>query len=357
MSQFIPKILTATFLAAILALALGGTDVRAQALVINGETIADATLYAAAKKEGTFTVYGTVPPDTFNHFKAAFEKDTGIKMEFLRLPSADNYQRVQAEHAAGKLGADYVDLSDQTLIKQLVDRGILGRPHKVPAFERIAATLKDPEGRWYTLNRQAQVPGYNSAIVKGNEVPKSWNDLLNPKWKGKIGASSIAVGGSNFVTYAFLKEKVAPDYWAKLATQDVKLYPSFAPMVSDLARGEVHIALNSIVAFLDQRRQGAPVQPIIPSEGVAGFPLAGGITSTAKSPNAAAVFINWSLSKHGGTVIASQGLYATHPDAPPPTAEGVVFPPAAQVWSPDVDNWIKVRSAYIEEWQKLFKVQ
>src|SRR5271165_5472996 len=90
-------------LAGVLLLAL---PARAQ-LVIEGETITDAKTYDAAKKEGRLLLYGTYPGDAMNPIIAAFQSDTGIKVDYVRLPTQNMFQRAVSEFAAKKLEADY----------------------------------------------------------------------------------------------------------------------------------------------------------------------------------------------------------------------------------------------------------
>src|SRR5215510_455844 len=118
-------------------------------LVIAGETISDARTVDAARKEGRLLAYGTYPTDAMRPILAAFQQDTGIAVEYVRLPTQSMYQRLTAEFAAKKLEADYVDLTDLPLIAQLMERGILTVPHKVPAFDAIPPAIRNPDGRWY----------------------------------------------------------------------------------------------------------------------------------------------------------------------------------------------------------------
>lgn len=330
----------------------------AAALVVDGEAIADATLFDAAKKEGRVLLYGTWPESNFAPVRQAFESDTGITIDFVRFTTQMLFPRATAEFAAGKLTADYIDLTDLTLIRDLVRRGILDHPHKVPGFDRLAPEVRDAEGRWYVIFRLPQVMGINAAIVPKAEWPKSWLDLLQPQWQGKIGMPSLDVGGSAFTTFAFLREKVAPDYWSRLAANAIRIYPAVAPAISDLVRGEISISVTGASSFVEQMKSGAPVDVIFPSEGVGVFPIAGGLTTTGQHPNAAAVFLDWMTSKRGGTIIAQQGSYALNPDvAPPTTPSGITFPPLTSVWNIDVEHWEDIRDSYSKEWRATFQAR
>ncbi|MGE3244947.1 MAG: ABC transporter substrate-binding protein [Beijerinckiaceae bacterium] len=287
-------------------------------LVVDGEQIAERALFEAAKKEGQLNLYGTWPPANQKILSDAFTKDTGIKISFVRATSGKLYPRVLAEFAAGRLGADFVDLTDLTFVLDLAKKGVLAVPHKTPSWDKIPASLKDSEGRWYTFMRLVQVIGVNTAIVKPGEEPKGFAELLDPKWKGRIGMPTIDAGGSAFSVQAFVREVVDKDYWKKMKAQEPRVYPSIAPTVTNLVRGEVHAILAGGSSIVAQMKRGAPVKVIFPSEGVPAFTLSGGVTKSARNPNAAKLYLNYITSKRGGSVIGTVGDYGTHPDAVPP---------------------------------------
>jgi iron(III) transport system substrate-binding protein len=342
---------------ALVALWLAQTPVAAQ-LVIAGETISDAKILDAARKEGRLLAYGTYPADPMKPILAAFQQDSGVTVEYVRLPTQTMYQRITSEYAAKKLEADYVDLTDLPLIAQLMERGIMAVPHKVPAFDAIPAAIKNPDGRWYAVVRPVAVIGVNRSRVADADIPKSWKDLLNPKWKGVIGTPSIDAGGSVLTMYSFLRDKVDPDFAKKLAALSPRIYPAVAPLSTDLARAEVAIAMGAIAepAWL-QMKAGAPLRVVFPTEGIASFPAAGGISSTAKNPNAAALFLNWMTSRHGGNVIARGGAYPANPNADRPHLEGLDYPPADQVWNLKIDEWMAERDTRMKEWRETFGIK
>lgn len=340
-----------TGLACIQCAVFGAT---AQGLIIAGEQIADAKTYADAKKEGKVLMFSAFPADALKTVTDAFRADSGIGVDIVRLTTEKLFPRVVAEFAAGKLTADFIDLTDLTLTKELADKGILNRRHRVPSFDAIPPAIKDPEGRWYAFYRPVSSIGVNSAIVKEADQPKIWRDLLDPKWKGKIGLQSIDVGGSAFTLNLFLREVYDPDFWKKLAAQNPRIYPGVAPAVTDMVRGETSLVAFGSPPLVAQIAQGAPVRIVFPSDGLPSFPVSGGIPVSAKNPNAAAVLVNWLASKRGGEVIGSVGAYPVHPGAPAPRPAGIVFPSADKVWNVSVDQWSKVRIRYSEEWRKTF---
>ena len=334
---------------------LSGTA-TAQALVVDGEQIADAKTFAAAKKEGKVLAYGTWPERNWNPaVKANFEKDTGITLEFVRMTTQVLFQRVTAEAAANRLAADVIDVTDAILLGQLMQRNILNKPHKVPSFNRIPADAKDPEGRWYAFMRLPIVIGINTAVIKPADEPKRWIDLLNPKYRGQIGTSSLDVGGSAFTTWLFLREKVNPDFWSRIRENKIRVYPSVAPVLTDLVRGEIGIGFMGVTSFQEQERAGAPIKTIFPEEGSSLLSIQGGIANSATHPNAAIVLVNWLTSKRGSAAIAQQKAYGAHMDVAPPTLlDGRKFTPVDDLWDLPLDRWAKIREPASEEWRKLY---
>lgn len=330
---------------------------QGQDLVVNGEKVADAKLIETARKEGALVLYGTYPDAGMDQIRAGFTKATGIATQYTRLTTQRMHPRVTTEFAASKLEADYVDLTDLTLIKDFVDKGILAQPHKVPAFEKIPAALKDSQGRWYTILRPCSAIVVNTARVKEPDYPVSWLDALDPKWNGKIGTPSIDAGGSSFTNYTFLRDVVAPDYWQRLTLVKPRVYPSLLPATTDVARGETSMLIGGPEPLYEQIKAGAPLKVIFPKEGVACFPAAGGIAAKTKRPNAAAVWMNYLMSKAGGDVIADTGAYASHPDAANPKPAGIAYPPQASVWNIKIEDWVAKRDRYSSEWRTTFGVK
>lgn len=336
------------------AVALSSTNsARAQALILDGEEVANAALYAAAKKEGGLSAYATYSSESMSDALDGFRKDTGLKIDYIRLPTSKLYDRAIAEFVAGKLTADYMDLTDLTLIADWKKRGILAA-HKVPSFDKIAPELKDKDGYWIYIVRPVQTIAVNTELVKEADYPKSWADTFDPKWKGKIGMQSIDAGGSAVTLFAFLREKVDPKSWDKIAANDPRTYATMAPAVNDLVRGRVAMAYGGAASFSGQIENNAPLKIIIPTEGIAAFGAFGNVTSVAKNPNAAKVWVNYLTSKRGGGMIARSGSYGTHPESAAPVAAGYTAPPPSQVWSVSPEKWDAIHDTWVDEWKTIF---
>jgi iron(III) transport system substrate-binding protein len=337
---------------AIAVIALLPTTAMAQGLVIDGETIADAKLLAAAKAEGKILLHGTRPSESIGPVFEGFEKDTGIRIDYVRGPSSKVYERVLAEFSVNKLEFDYADLTDLTLIKEWVSRDVLAA-HKVPWHDRLAPEIKHPDGKWYYIARPTMVIGINTAEVAEKDWPKSWKESLDAKWKGKMGMQSIDVGGSAFSLQAYLKMHVAEDAWPRLGQIEPRLYSAVSNVLTDLVRGRIGIAYLDASSVATQIAAGAPLKMIFPSEGLVGFGVFGNVTKTAPHPNAARLWMNYATSKRGSTLMAASGAYGTHPDAPPPVAAGVTFPSQNTVWTIDPARWDAITGPWTAEWKEI----
>ena len=345
------RIATIVSIAAFVAAA--GAPVSAQ-LVKDGEMIADAKLFSAAKAEGKVNIFGTYPSESLQSVLEEFKKDTGIGLEYVRLPTSRMYDRVIAEFAANRLEADYVDLTDLALIKGWMERGILA-PHKTPSHDKISRLLRDDNGYWYYIVRPIQVVAVNTETLKEADYPKKWADLLNPKYKGLIGMPHLDAGGSALALYAFWRNKVDPKAWEKLAANEPRIQATAIPVQNDLQRGRTSVATVGAAGMLQLIEDKAPIKIIIPEEGLVAFGAMGNVAKSAKNPNAAKLWVNYVTSKYGSTLMSKTGSYGTHMDAPPPRHGPYAFPPQDQVYTLSIDEWSKIVENYPKEWRDAFE--
>ena len=346
--------------ALLVPLLLAGSIATARAasgdLVIGGEKIADAATYSAAKSEGKVTLYSTYVLSAMKAVTAKFKADTGIDVEIVRLITPLMYDRVISEYNTKKLVADYVDLTDVTLVNQLAQKGILAG-YKTGSFGALGPALRDPDGKWYSLMRSLMGVGINTAVLAPGDVPKRWADLSDAKYKGKIGFLGIDAGGTGFALAFFQNQKFGADYLKKIAALQPRTYLSGSPLDADLARGQFAIGIAPVDGLLDDVRSGAPVKIITLAEGVPAYTTTGGMTTTGAHPHAAQVFLDWMTSKHGGDVIQANGAYGPRKDAVAPVIEGAEFPSAAQLYNIRPADVISSRDALSKEWHTIFGVK
>jgi iron(III) transport system substrate-binding protein len=263
------------------------------------------------------------------------------------------FDRVTAEFSAHRLPADWVDTTDITLTDQLAQKGIIASS-TVPGIRDVPKVLRDGGGHWYMIVRSLMIVGVNTAVVKPGDVPVKWTDLLDPRWKGKIGMASIDAGGTTYSVYFFLRQKFGIDFWKKLAAQNPRLVPSAAPVLTDLERGETSIALEPQESLVGAIANGDPVRIVHPDGGSPAYGISGGITSTAPHPHAAQLWLDWITSKRGGSVLASFGSYGINAASPTPTMAGLTFPPPSEVYNIRPADYNQSRATFTKEWHQIF---
>jgi len=176
------------------------------------------------------------------------------------------FERIATEAQAAKTQGDVAVITNVALAKALIDRKLV-RPWTPPEAGKYPANAK-AEGLWYAASGSLMYPIYNTELVAGSDVPKSWNDLLDPKWKGKIATAPVTIGGTAWMQYDFMVKELGNDYLKKFAVQAPKLFPAYDPAVLSVARGETGIAIISALSEYSLRiRQGAPIAPLLLPEG------------------------------------------------------------------------------------------
>ena len=132
-------------------------------------------------------------------------------------------------------------------------------------------------------------------------------DFTKPEYGNKqIGEVFAASGGTTWTRIMFERQVLGEDYWKRQAATNPVLYPSGAPMSDALVRGEIVMGPLLYNAVLPKQRAGAPVEIIFAPEGAPVNPYASGVPRTAAHPNAAKLFLNWSLSEEGQTFMIKE---------------------------------------------------
>lgn len=340
---------------AIVLTALGSASAR-QALTLYGEQIADATLFDAAKAEGTLTYYTVNFEDMERATLDQFKQETGINYEVVRLAGGRMYERIMTESGGGQLQADLVSLSEPILMKTLIDKGILAS-YKIPNWDAIPAALKHPDGMYYTENRYAKILGYNKTVIAPDKVPTSWADLLKPDFANLLGIQEANSGGISWTT-ALLQRTIDPNFWTKLGANRPKLYNGMTPIAEDVTRGEIGVGEMTFGLARAAMDSGAPVGVIFPKEGLPAAAILVGLTSVAKHPNAAKVYLNWIESKHGGTIITQNfGDWASNPAVASPDGSkyGVTLPAATSLWMANPAEAEAHKKDWLPQWDAAFR--
>lgn len=276
-------------------------------------------LIEGAKKEGKVSFYtGLIVDQVVRPVKDAFEKEYPfLQVEFFRGNADRLAQKMLAEYQAKRYEVDIVSGSSAATILQRA--GVMQRFYSPPIAE-YPSELKDPNGFWGSTNVYFMTLGYNTKMVKANELPKTYEDLLNPRWKGQMmWSTSRGSGAPQFIGNIFLTmgQEAGKAYLQKLKQQNIAKSTASARQILDLViAGEYPMAIQIFNhhAYIS-KAAGAPVdwQPLEP---VTATINSIGLAKNAPHPHAAMLFLDFVLSKKGQKVFQAANYLPAHPEIP-----------------------------------------
>ena len=258
---------------------------------------------ARAEKEVTF--YSSLQPPQVEPFTRAFHKRYPfLKVNAARISGSKVVVRIQSEMNAGKNLVDVINVSGEEAAA-LKKVGSLD-PYLSPQREFYPPSAKDKDGYFTAMSFLTMVLGYNSNLVKRADVPKSYDDLLQPKWKGQMYLDNEAYDWFAVLLKHFGRDK-GLQYMRALAKQEPTMMRGRTAQAQLLVAGERAIGIvQSGNTMLDYKAKGAPVDMSILDPYLA---LSNSIllAKHALHPHAAALLIDWSLSEEGQNMVTSFG--------------------------------------------------
>jgi len=279
---------------------------------------ADAALIEAAKKEGKVIYYTSVDLPIAERIAKAFEaRFPGIAVRVERTGAERVFQRIGQEYASRIYAVDAVNSSDAAHFIVWKRDGILEPfvPEDVARFYKDEH--KDPEGTFAGFRVGLVVIGYNTRMVKAEEAPKSFADLLDPKWAGKMVKAHPGYSGTIMTATQQMARDLGWEYFEKLAKQRIMQVQSASDPPKKLDLGERAImADGNEYNLLQLKEAGKPVEVVYPTEGA---PLVIGpnaIFKRAPNPNAARLFQLFSFTPECQQLIIDVGgMRSMHPQA------------------------------------------
>jgi iron(III) transport system substrate-binding protein len=280
-----------------------------------GASGANQTLIDAARKEGTVVWYTSVETTLAEEVGKRFEaRYSGIKVDVNRSGSERVMQRVMQEAQSNVKAVDVIHTSDAGNFVDLRDQKMILK--YVPAsVEKYASNFKDKDGYYFAWRSSLSVPGYNPKVINAQDTPKSWQDLLDPKWKGKMVSAHPSYSGTIVTWEAAITDLYKTEYLDALAKQDVMLVQSAQDPVTKVTSGERPLAINGTdYSYFNDKKKGNPVEVIYPTDGAPFITSPSAIAQDAPHPNAAKLFTEWLFEIEAQQILVDNGLYSGHPD-------------------------------------------
>jgi iron(III) transport system substrate-binding protein len=313
--------------------------------LVNAAEIDDRKkLVDAANKEGNVVFYTSMDAGDARSLTQAFQKKyPGIKTDFYRAGREAVFSRFSVEQKAGRFVTDVVSVGEFHIL-EMKKQGLITR-YPSPEMQAFAPEFKDPQGYWTCVYLTVAVLAYNTKRVKPDEAPRRYEDLLSPKWKGRMALDANEERWVPGLMQTMGRDKTV-SYLKALAQQDIYIRRGRSLLTQLLLAGEFDV---QIVAYWHEvnrlMRDKAPINWVGMEPAISGAPQIA-MVSKAPHPNAARLFIDFVISAEGQGIIAKLGRVAARPGIKP---EG--YPEKLKLFLPNAE----LVAAQLDENHKLYE--
>ena len=280
---------------------------------VNAQSL-DEIHKAAVKEGGTLNFYGTLAQVNAERILPVFEKRfPGIKVNHVDATSDKLVARAVTEARGGRTLGDVLQIPLEN-VSQAYDQKLL-------LETKLPESAAYPEGMkgsfWTASDLQFFVAAWNTNLVKKEEEPKSYDDFLHPRWKGRLIAEPRDLEMLlAFAKYRFKSDEKAIEFWKKIAAQNVEFHKGHSQLAELLVAGQAAACLTCYSHHYPSRiKKGAPLNYML-TEGVASI-NATAIFKDAPHPKTALLFARWIASEEGQKVMAKGGRTPAHPKVEP----------------------------------------
>ena len=308
-----------------------------------------ATLEREARKEGRVVFYTTFNPADLQDLKRLFEQRYPfISLEWFRLGHERLAEKLRSETLAGKLEADVTSLPG--LYSDGLRRAGVVAPNRTALRTQLLDGFTDKDG-WFTgVYATALVLQYNSKLVRPEELPKDWNDLLDAKWKGQL---ALDQDGYEWLAGLLdtLGEERGMSFARQLAARDVAVRRGHSLLNQLLAAGEFKIVLGQYDHLAYRAvKAGTPTNYIFMNPIFTELPTGIWVTRLSSRPHAAALLMDFLLGKERQQFFAQGGRRMAHREA-----SYLPNPPAQYRWSvPNPAKWGPRHNELIRSYREIF---
>lgn len=278
---------------------------------------------AAAKKEGSIVVYhAQLGAAHWKDVVRAFENKYAIKVQEYDARASELTERIRVEQTSKRYVADVEFHGKASIAQQQIENDFIAEIGNIPNAKNLR---DDYPADKYSVPAWSQVVCMlsNTSLIKPEDEPKNWTDLIDPKYKGKLLSDDMRAVGSGQTMFGVTFKKYGADFHQKLKAQDLVFNRDLQVNSRRVARGENAIFIQQIIAFASELK-GLPVKVLLPTDGCPYTGIRGAVLKGAPHPNAARVFINHFLELESqvryanawmGTVVKGVAEKLTDPDA------------------------------------------
>jgi iron(III) transport system substrate-binding protein len=288
------------------------TATPAEAIALYQGQDREQKLLEGARKEGGLTLYTSMIGADSEVLTEAFTKKYGIKLQSWRSSSEGLLQRLVAESRAGRFDADIVD-NNVTQVEALRREHLLQKVES-PQHAGLIAEAVPAHKEWIGNSIDIIVQAYNTDKIRQADLPKTYQDLLDPRWKGKLGVES-----TDQHWFASVLEELGHDEGMNLFkkivdTNGISVRRGHLLLANMVAAGEVPLALTAYHYLpADIKKRGGPIEQFVIAPAVGAFRSIG-LLKNARHPHAALLYYDFLLSRDGQQILRDRTRAPTSKD-------------------------------------------
>lgn len=278
---------------------------------------------ANAKKEGSVTIYSAAPgAPPVTEINNLFKQRYGIRVDVLEGRASEILERIRIEQSAGRAAGD-VHYNGSTPTERMSAEGAFQPYGDIPNAKNVVPPYV-ADGTRLSSNTLSYGILVNNNLVKPGDEPKSWRDLLDPKWQNKILADDMRALGGGSILFFVLTDKLGADFHRQFAKQNPAFVRDIRNAERRITRGEYPLLVPEVLPYYVAIK-GLPVRFVTPEEGCPYVRFDLTMLKDAPHPNAARLLMNFYLSDEAQEIFA-RGGYTTVNGKPIPEVAGLEAP-------------------------------
>jgi iron(III) transport system substrate-binding protein len=277
-------------------------------------------LVDGAKKEGALAIYTSAQSDDMGALVAGFEKKYGLKTTTWRAGSEKVLQRAVTEARGNRHTVDIIETNGPEM--ESMSREKVLQAIKSPYLPHLIPQALRPHGEWVGTRLNVFVQAYNTKLVKKDELPKTWDDLLHPRWKGRLGIEAEDQDWLSGVCSELGEAKGVKLFKDIVAANGISVRKGHTLLTQLVVSGEIPFALTVYNYKAEQLKdKGAPIDwfsigtPIARANGV-------GVVRSAPNPHSAVLFYDFEISEEGQKILATRDFVPTSSKVENPFSKG-----------------------------------
>ncbi len=297
-------------------------------------------LLDGAKKEGNLSIYTSAQSDDMGALVAGYEKKFGIKVSVWRAGSEKVLQRAVTEARGNRHTVDIIETNGPEL--ESMSREKILQAIKSPYLAQLIPQALRPHGEWVGTRLNVFVQAYNTKLVKKEELPKTWDDLLHPRWKGRLGIEAEDQDWLSGVISELGEARGVKLFKDMVAANGMSVRKGHTLLTQLVVSGEIPFALTVYNYKAEQLKdKGAPIDwfsigtPIARPNGVA-------VLRNAPNPHAAILFYDFEISEEGQRILAGRDFVPTSTKVETPFGKGPLKFVDSRLMLDEYEKWNKL---------------